>query len=186
MSALGLSVPVPGDRVTATVMRVLCGALAAVYLFTAITMPSGHAAVAAGEAGIAMLQLAWLAATRLRPGAARVHLSGVVLQVALTALWIITRTVGLPGTGRLPVGEFDLLCAMDALMIAVLCWRSGPWGRAGSPRVRLGICQLAVILAASTAYMSMASMMAMASPAIGHSGAASHGGPGQTFFCHLL
>lgn len=167
-------------------MKVLCGALAAVYLYSAVTMPAGHGAVAAGEAAISSLQLLWIALVSLREGRRWVYLAGIALQFVLTAVWIVTRTVGLPGIGRLPVGEFDLLCALDALMVAVLCWRCGPWSGVTSARVRLGVCQLAVILAACTAYMSMASMMAMTVSAAGHGEAAAHGQATERFFCHLL
>jgi hypothetical protein len=186
-----LSLRASSDHITRTVMKVLAGTLAAVYLFSAVTMPAGHGAVAMGEATIAAVQLAWLALVSLPGRRGWVHATGIALQFALTALWIVTRTAGLPGVGRLPVGEFDLLCALDALMVAALCWRCAPWAGTVTPRVRLGVCQLAVILAACTVYMSMASMMAMAAPGGGHpgAGAATHGGSGQTaqrFFCHLL
>jgi hypothetical protein len=172
------------DRITAAVMKVLCGALAAVYLYSAVTMPVGHGVVATGEAAIAALQLAWIALVSLREGRRWVYVAGIALQLVLTAVWVVTRTVGLPGIGRLPVGEFDLLCALDALMIAALCWRCGPWSGVTSARVRLGVCQLAVILAACTAYMSMASMMAMSQGV--PTNATEHGAAAPHLFCHLL
>jgi hypothetical protein len=178
---------VPADRITRPVMNVLSGALAAVYLFSAVTMPAGHGAVAAGEAGIAALLLAWIALATVRSRRGWEYAAGIALQLGLTALWIVTRTAGLPGIGRLPVGVFDLLCAVDALIIAALCWRSAPFARPVTPRFRLGLCQLAVILAASTAYMSMASMMDMTgSPSAPAGAAAAHGQAGEHFFCHLL
>ena len=186
----GARIPgVPADRITRPAMNVLAAALAAVYLFSAVTMPAGHGAVAAGEAGIAALQLAWIALATVQSRRGGVYVAGIALQLALTALWIVTRTAGLPGIGRLPVGTFDLLCATDALMIAALCWRCAPFARPLTPRVRLSVCQLAVILAASTAYMSMDSMMAMtgspSAPAAAGA-AAAHGQAGEHFFCHLL
>jgi hypothetical protein len=188
----GVRIPgVPADRITRPVMNVLAGALAAVYLFSAVTMPAGHGAVAIGEAGIAALQLAWIALATVQSRRGWVYAAGIALQLALTALWIVTRTVGLPGIGRLPVGTFDLLCATDALVIATLCWRCAPFARPATPRLRLGVCQLAVILAASTAYMSMDSMMDMTGspsapgPALAGA-AAAHGQATEHFFCHLL
>ncbi|HEY1715910.1 MAG TPA: hypothetical protein VGG07_23620 [Solirubrobacteraceae bacterium] len=178
---------VPLDRITRPAMNVLSGALAAVYLLSAVTMPAGHGAVAAGEAGIAALQLAWLALATLRSRSGWVYRAGVVMQLALFGLWIVTRTTGLPGIGRLPVGEFDLLCALDALVIAALCWRCAPFARPVTQRVRLGLCQLAVVLAATTAYMSMVSMMAMTASTSGSQGpVAVHGQAAPHFFCHLL
>ncbi len=172
-------------------MKVLGATLAAVYLFSALTMPAGHGTVAVGEASIAALQLAWIALVSVRPRDGWVSAGGIALQLGLTALWIVTRTAGLPGIGRLPVGEFDLLCALDAVMVAALCWRCAPWAGVVSARVRLGVCQLAVILAAGTLYMSMAGMMAMTASPSAHAGTPS-GVPGasgratERFFCHLL
>ena len=180
------------DRITRAVMKVLAGTLAAVYLFSAVTMPGGHGAVAAGEVVIAALQVGWVGMVSAWPRRGWVYGAGIALQLALTALWIVTRTAGLPGIGRLPVGEFDLLCALDALVVAALCWRCAPFARLVTPRMRLGACQLAVILAACTVYMSMASMMAMTAPtASGHAAAGSlaHAGGdprAARYFCHLL
>ena len=42
-------------------MKVLCRPLVAVYLYSAVTIPAGHGAVAVGEAAMAALQLAWIA-----------------------------------------------------------------------------------------------------------------------------
>jgi hypothetical protein len=184
-----LALRASSDHITGAVMKVLAGTLAAVYLFSAVTMPAGHGAVAIGEAAIAGLQLGWIALVSVRSRQGRVYGAGITLQLALTVLWIVTRTAGLPGIGRLPVGEFDLLCALDALMVAGLCWRCAPWAGTVTARVRLGACQLAVILAAGTLYMSMASMMAMTVPGPGHGGSGSVAAGGhatQRFFCHLL
>jgi hypothetical protein len=179
---------VPADRITRPAANVLAAALAAVYLYSAVTMPAGHGAVALGEAGVAALELGWIALAALRPRRGWVYVTGIALQLALTVLWVVTRTVGLPGIGRLPVGAFDLLCAADALMLAALCWRCAPFAGPLTPRVRLGLCQLAIVLAASTAYMSMESMMDMtAAPSVSATGAAAvHGQPAPHFFCHLL
>jgi hypothetical protein len=73
-------------------MNVLAAALATVYLFSAITMPAGHGAVAAGEAGIAVLQLAWLGLVALRSRSGWVYGAGIALQLGLTALWIVARS----------------------------------------------------------------------------------------------
>jgi hypothetical protein len=177
------------DHITRVVMKVLGATLAAVYLFSALTMPAGHGSVAVGEAAIAALQLAWIALVSVRSRDGWVYAGGIALQLGLTVLWIVTRTAGLPGIGRLPVGEFDLLCALDAVMVAALCWRCAPWAAVVTARVRLGVCQLAVVLAACTLYMSMASMMAMTGAGPGHAGSGSQAAGGhatQRFFCHLL
>jgi hypothetical protein len=56
-----LTLRASSDHITRAVMKVLAGSLAAVYLFSAVTMPAGHGSVAVGEAAIAALQLAWVA-----------------------------------------------------------------------------------------------------------------------------
>jgi hypothetical protein len=182
-----LRVGVPVDRITRPATNVLCAALAAVYLYSAVTMPAGHAVVALGEAGVAALELGWIVLAAIRSRRGWVYVAGIALQLALTALWVVTRTVALPGIGRLPVGGFDLLCAADALVVAALCWRCAPFAAPLTPRVRLGLCQLAIVLAASTAYMSMESMMDMTtSPSAAAGAAVVHGQPAPHFFCHLL
>lgn len=184
-----LTLRASSDPITRVVMKVLGATLAAVYLFSALTMPAGHGTVALGEAAIAALHLAWIALVSVRSRDGWVYAGGVALQLGLTVLWIVTRSAGLPGIGRLPVGEFDLLCALDAVMVAALCWRCAPWAGVVTARARLGVCQLAVVLAACTLYMAMASMMAMTVPAPGHAGTgsgASGGHAAQRFFCHLL
>jgi hypothetical protein len=175
---------VGSDRVIGAAMKVLAGTLAAVYLFSAVTMPGGHTVVAAGEAVIAVAELAWIAAVSLVGERRWPYLAGAVLQLALTVLWVASRTTGLPGVGRLPIGVFDLLCAADALVVAVLAWRrAGPSIRRG----RVALCQLAVSLAACTVFMSMASMMSMTAPAAAAgAGAWSHGHATAHYFCHLL
>lgn len=175
------------DRITLAALRVLAVTLAAVYLFSALTMPGGHAGVAAGEAGIGALELAWVAAVSLMAGRRAPYLAGVALQLVLGGLWVLTRAVGLPGIGRLPVGEFDLLCAADAVLVAMLAWRAAPARSRSSDwvaRGRLGLCQLAVALAAATVFMSMASMMTLTSSAAAARWPDGHSAP--RFFCHLL
>jgi hypothetical protein len=166
-------------------MHVLAATLAAVYLFTAATAPAGHGAVAAVEAGIGGVELAWLAYVVVGRARRWPYIAGTNLQLTLTGLWIASRTLGLPGVGRLPVGEFDLLCAGDALVIAALSWRCGGGRLIPVGVARLGFSQLAVMLAVSTLYMSMASMMTMSASAAG-TAAWSHGHASEHFFCHLL
>jgi hypothetical protein len=166
-------------------MHVLAATLAAVYLVSAATAPAGHGAVAAVEAAIGGVELAWLALVVVCRTRRWPYVAGTVLQLALTALWIWSRTLGLPGVGRLPVGGFDLLCAADALVIAALSWRCGGGRLIPGAGARLGFSQLAVMLAASTVCMSMASMMTMSAPASA-AAAWSHGHAGEHFFCHLL
>jgi hypothetical protein len=174
------------DRVTRIAMNVLTCALAAVYLFSAATMLSAQPRAAGVEAAIGIVELIWIAAVALGRDRRRTFIAGAGLQLLLSVVWLVSRTAGLPGVGRLPIGEFDLLCAADAVAIAVLAWRCASPGLRWTPRVRMGLCQLAIVLAASTAYMSMAGMMTMTGPASAASGVAAHGPATEQFFCHLL
>jgi hypothetical protein len=167
-------------------MNALSCALAAVYLFSALTTPGGHPGAAVVEAGIGVAELIWIAAIVVSGRRPWAYFAGTALQLTLTILWVVSRTAGLPGGGRLAVGEFDLLCAADALGIAALSWRCASPRRQVAGRMRLGLCQLAVILAACTAYLSMASMMTMTASPTASAGPASHGQVTERFFCHLL
>jgi hypothetical protein len=170
---------------TRAAMKVLAGTLAAVYLFSAVTMPGGHTVVAVGEAAIAAAELAWIAVVSVGGERRWPYVAGTLLQLAVTLLWIVSRTTGLPGSGRLPIGEFDLLCAADAVVVAVLAWRASGRFRTArhrpAPGAGLALCQVAVTMAAGTAFMSMASMMSITASA-----GASVPLHGQQYFCHLL
>jgi hypothetical protein len=124
----------------------------------------------------ASAELAWIAVVSVGGERRWPYLAGSLLQLAVTLLWVVSRTTGLPGAGRLPIGEFDLLCAADAVVVAVLAWRGS-----GRPRAGIALCQVAVTLAAGTAFMSMASMMSMTASA--RASVPSHG---QHYFCDLL
>jgi hypothetical protein len=73
--------------------------------------------------GSALLQLAWAGAAAL--GTSRpLLLAGVVGNLGVVALWLVTRTVGLP-FGLLPtpeaVGPWDLACAAWELVVVASC-----------------------------------------------------------------
>lgn len=174
---------VPSDRILRASMHALAATLAGVYLFSAVTAPAGHGAAAGIEAAIGGLQLAWVAVVAIGRARRWPYLIGTALQLALTCLWIVSRTAGLPGVGRLPVGEFDLLCAADALVVAALAWRCAGGRLLAAGAGRLAVSQLAVVLAASTLSMSLAGVMTMAPSA---AGAWSHAHAGPHYFCHLL
>jgi hypothetical protein len=184
--AVGARAAAGADRVTRIAMNVLTCALAAVYLFSAATMVSGHPRAAAVEAAIGVVELIWIASVAFGRDRRRAYIAGAGLQLLLSIVWLVSRTAGLPGVGRLPIGEFDLLCAADAVAIAALAWRCASPGLRWTPRVRMGVCQLAIVLAASTAYMSMAGMMTMTGPASPSSAVSAHGRAAEQFFCHLL
>lgn len=68
----------------------------------------------------AVAQMAWSVALAVRPE--RVLLRwGTIDNVALVALWAVTRTIGLPGLAREPVGPWDLSCVTWELVAAFAC-----------------------------------------------------------------
>jgi hypothetical protein len=109
---------------------------------------------------------------------------GVGLQLVLAALWLVSRTVGLPGQGPLPVGELDVICVLDELVVAALALFAL---RPRTPRSglrALGPCQLAVTLAGATLFAWGGGHVHSAQAA-----GAGVGFGGQThvhYFCHLL
>ena len=172
----------------------LTGTLAAVYLIAAATMAVARPAAAAAEAAVGLAELAWLAAATRRPSRRRLG-AGVALQAGIVALWLVSRTAGLPGVGRLAVGEFDVLCVLDAVASGAIAGiLRGPAVAVATTtatasigrRGRMAACQLAALLAGTTTYLAMGSMMAMAAPHTIAFGAWGHAHPGTPLFCHLL
>jgi hypothetical protein len=161
----------------------LAGTLAAVYLIAAATTAPVQPAAAAGEAAVGLVELLWLLVA-WRAASPRVLSAGVALQGLLVGAWVLTRTIGVPGLGRLPAGEFDVLCVIDAAVTGAIALALR--GGRSILRVRMALCQLAAVLAGATAYMGMVSMMAMASPRTIAFGAWLRGPRGPHFFCHLL
>ena len=69
-------------------------------------------------------QLAWAAVAWHRPSPA-VLWSGILGNLAVLALWLVSRTVGIPGVGGgpEPLGPWDLTCALWEVVIVVGCFR---------------------------------------------------------------
>jgi hypothetical protein len=71
-----------------------------------------------------VLQLAWAALIWRRRDDRRLLLAGVVLQLGIVLVWVVSRTAGLP-YGPEPwdpesVGPLDAVCSLDEVLIAVL------------------------------------------------------------------
>jgi hypothetical protein len=135
-----LATPVPDG---ATGRRAPAGTLSVPLAIVASAAAAGiHAAVAPPHlreqavAGLFFLlaagaQLAWSAAA-LRPSAGVLR-AGIALQLALVAVWLVTRTTALPFgllPERHPVGAWDLTCVVAELASAAACWEAL---RAGAP-----------------------------------------------------
>lgn len=72
----------------------------------------------------ALLQIAWATAAVVRPSLALLQVAVVGNAVAV-ALWLTTRTVGIPGVLPHPeaVGPWDLACAAWEVVVVVTCVR---------------------------------------------------------------
>lgn len=175
-----------GRRATLLGAATLSAALVAVYAGAALTLPPGHTGLALGLAGVAGAQLAWVLALLRLGGRRAVLAAGAALQLALAAVWLLSRTVGLSGQGVLPIGELDVMCLADELIVASLAF-SGLRVRAPRSSLRaLGPCQLAVTLAGATLFawggghVHGAAVRASASGI--QFGSAAH----VRYYCHLL
>ena len=172
------------QRSTRTAVATLALTVAVVYIAAALTLPRGYGGLAAAEAAIGAVELAWAAALQLRRHSRPVLACGAVLQLLLVVFWIVSRTAGLPGQGVLPVGELDVLCVLDELLAATIALRLGSRLRPLSPGRALALIQVAVVLAGVTLYAWGGGH--------GHGASASAGAPGSRageqlhFFCRLL
>lgn len=167
-------------------MAALGAALAAVYAGAAITLPGGQGGLVAGLCAVAVLQVVWVAGV-LRLGPRRGILAcGLALQVVLVGLWLISRTIGLPGQGVLGVGELDVICLLDEVVVAGLALSGLRHWTARSSLRALGPCQLAVTLAGATLFAwgggHVHSAQAQTAGAGVRFGAPAH----VRYFCHLL
>jgi hypothetical protein len=173
-----------GRRASVLGMAALGAALAAVYAGAAITLPAGQGGLVVALCAVAVLELAWVVGI-LRLGPRRGVLGcGLGLQVVLVALWSVSRTVGLPGQGVLGVGELDVICLLDELVVGALAVSGLRRWSARSSLWALGPCQLAVTLAGATLFAWGGGHVHTAQAA----GAGIHfGAPAQVrYFCHLL
>lgn len=165
----------------------LAAVLACIYALEAANV-IGIAPVQGGVlVGIAVLQAAWLIAVRsLRRDAL---LIGVVLNVLLVGLWVLSRTAGLPGVagGPQPVGLLDAMCACDSIALIVLTIALfRVLGRGRPPRLAVQPLICAVVLAVGS--LSALHAHGTAGPGSLTAGVA-HGataGERYHFFCQLL
>jgi hypothetical protein len=173
-------------RATVLGAATLSAALVAVYAGAAFTLPAGHGGLALALGGVAGAQLVWVLAL-LRLGARRAVLTaGAALELALAAVWLLSRTVGLPGQSALPVGELDVMCLADELIVASLAF-SGLRVRAPRSSLRaLGPCQLAVTLAGATLFAWGAGHAHGAAVRASASGIQFGSAAHVRYYCHLL
>jgi hypothetical protein len=162
-------------------LSVLAVALACIYLVSAATTITRSAAVSAALSGIAILQVGWLFAARKRRISAL--MAGIGLNALLGAVWVLSRTSGLPvgPAGPQPVGVLDVLCAVDSATAVMLAWTlTRPVHRL--PRITPAISQCAIVLAVASlaSFASGHTHLSRASPDL--SGRLTT----AAYYCHLL
>ena len=160
---LAASRALPATAPERLALTLLAATLGAIYLIGALTSWRTSQGLAATELAIGLAQLAWATSLQLsrRPGP--LLSLGALAQLALVALWAYSRTIGLGGAPQ-PVTALDLICAVDALVIAALAAHQA---RATAGPTAIWRCQIAAMLAGMTLFTL---------------GAAHHAGPRSSFF----
>lgn len=176
-------------RATLLGAAALGGALVTIYAGGALTLPSGHPVLTAMLASIAAAQAAWVTCLLRFGSRPPVLVAGAVLQLGLAVVWVLSRTVGLPGQGVVPVTELDVLCLLDELVLLTLALSALAALSARIPRSglrALAPCQLAVTLAGATLFAWGGGHVHSAA-ANAAADAIQWGAPAHVhYFCHLL
>jgi hypothetical protein len=162
-------------------LTVLAMALISVYLIGAASMLTRSASAGAVLSGIALLQVVLLFGARKRRTAALAV--GIGINALLGAVWVLSRTSGLPvgQAGPQPVGVLDALCALDSAAAVMLAWTlTRPDHRL--PRITPALSQGAIVLAvASLASAGSHSHLSRTNPDL--SGRLT---TTTAYYCHLL
>lgn len=157
----------------------LTAALACIYAISGASMVGRSPGTGVALVMVAGVQAGWLALADIR---GRLLMAGTLLNLALVAIWVLSRAVGVPGLpgGPQPVGVLDALCAFDSLVVASLAsaLRDRPSHR--STRLLQPLTHCGIVL-------SVASLSAFAG---GHTQHADVGSPASagphTYYCRLL
>jgi hypothetical protein len=139
---------------------VLSGAAAAVHLSVARLHFDEYRLYGVGFVVSGVLQLAWAVAVWRRNGDRRLLLAGLVLQLGIALVWVISRTAGLP-YGPHPwdpesVGALDAQCTFDELLIVVLGVVSTRSPSGSRPRLAVDALELLALLATAATWFMLA------------------------------
>jgi hypothetical protein len=157
----------------------LAACVAASHLEAAVSALPRSPVVGVAVAAIAVVAGAW--AVRVARGPSRaLLLAGAGGAAALVALWLWTRTLGVPGVGggvAAPIGVLDALSALDALLLAGFA--TGAARSAGrAPRERWPVVGCVAISVSCIA-------LAMGCEPSATASASSPAGPAPGLVCHL-
>ncbi len=136
-SLVGVGWSLERDQAALLVAVGLGACIAASHLEAAVGAFAVSPSLSAALAAVGLASAAWAVRSARRPSPGLL-LGGAAAALALVALWVWTRAIGLPldGTRRAPVGVLDALTAVDELLLAgfaVAAARSGRTGRARRP-----------------------------------------------------
>jgi hypothetical protein len=139
---------------------VLSGAAAAVHLCVARLHFDEYWLFGVGFVVSGVLQLAWAAAIWVRNDDRRLLIAGLVGQLGIALVWVVSRTVGLPygpNAGEPEsIGPLDAQCTFDELLI-VLLGGVALWGvRRGRRRFAVDGLELLALLATAATWFMLA------------------------------
>jgi hypothetical protein len=139
---------------------VLSGAAAAVHLSVARLHFDEDWLFGVGFIAAGVLQLAWAVAIWRRDADRRLLVAGLVLQLGIALVWVVSRTVGLPygpdAAQAESIGPLDAQCTFDELLIVVLGAVS-LWGaRRGRRRLAVDGLELLALLATAATWFMLA------------------------------
>jgi predicted branched-subunit amino acid permease len=139
---------------------VLSGAAAAVHLSVARLHFDEYWLFGAGFVVSGVLQLAWAVAIWKRHDDRRLLTAGFVLQLGIAAVWVVSRTVGLPygpsAGDPESIGPLDAQCTFDELLIVVI-GAMALWGvRSGRRRFAVDGLELLALLATAATWFMLA------------------------------
>jgi len=171
------SAPARATSAPAVAMAVgLAVFVAASHLEAAVAVAARAPAVGAITAAVAVAAAAWALRIARRPSRALL-LAGAAGAASLAALWLWTRTIGVPlsGGARAPVGVLDAITAFDELLLAGFALAAArALGRPAGDRFPLLGC-----VAISLSFIALAMGCAPPAPAAGSHAAA------PAYVCHL-
>jgi len=166
------------ERLALALLAATLGGIYAIGAATAATATPRSTGLVALQGTVALAQLAYAAVLALGVPSPALRRLGAAAQLALVALWVVSRTAGLGGP-RLPVGVLDAVCAADEVLLAACALAAlAPRRDRATSMLR---CQLAAMLAGMTLFALGAA----------HHAAATHGRffggvPGAHYFCRPL
>jgi hypothetical protein len=139
---------------------VVSGAAAAVHLSVARLHFDEYWLFGVGFVVSGVLQLAWAVAIWVRNDDRRLLIAGLVGQLGIALVWVVSRTVGLPygpSAGEPEsIGPLDAQCTFDELLI-VLLGGVALWGvRRGRRRFAVDGLELLALLATAATWFMLA------------------------------